>query len=88
MNDQQRRKAFQWVKSLSNQKFWSWMNFVHSRAYAAAAQHYEEAMAIELQPKQAAAVKKKANEIRETWDGMATITIDETEGKEFQNVGV
>ncbi|AKG36117.1 hypothetical protein [Paenibacillus durus] len=88
MNDQQRRKAFQWVKSLSNAKFWSWMNFVHSRAYAAAAQHYEEAMAIELQPKQAAAVKAKAKEIRETWDGMATITIEETEGKEFQNVGV
>ncbi|MMZ71256.1 hypothetical protein D1872_345620 [compost metagenome] len=64
------------------------MNFIHSRAYAKAAQHYEEAMAIVLQPKQAAAVKVKAQEIREQWDGMATITMDDTEGAELKNVGV
>ncbi|MNW37041.1 hypothetical protein D3C74_140720 [compost metagenome] len=64
------------------------MNFIHSRAYAKAQQHYEEAMAIVLQPKQAAAVKAKANEIRERWDGMATITMDDTEGAELKNVGV
>ncbi len=88
MDEQQRRKVFQWVKSLSNAKFWSWMNFVHSRAYAKAQQHYEEAMGIVLQPKQAAAVTAKAKEIRESWDGMADITIDETEGAEYKTVGV
>ncbi|MEC0169884.1 hypothetical protein [Paenibacillus graminis] len=88
MDEQQRRKVFQWVKSLTNAKFWSWMNFVHSRAYAKAQQHYEEAMSIVLQPKQAAAVTSKAKEIRESWDGMAEITMEETEGTEFKAVGV
>ncbi|MFU1797350.1 hypothetical protein ACM1RC_26025 [Paenibacillus azoreducens] len=88
MTEQERRKAFQKVKSFSNDRFWSWMNYIHSRAYAKAAQHYEEAMSIVLQPKQAAAVKAKALEIRETWDGMATITMDDTEAADLQSVGV
>lgn len=88
MNDQQRRRAFQKIKSFLNDKFWGWMNMIHSRAYAKAQQHYEEAISIVLQPKQATAVKVKANEIREQWDGMATITMDDTEAAEFQRVGV
>lgn len=88
MNDQQRRRAFQKIKSFTNDKFWSWMNWMHSRAYAKAEQHYQEAMSIVLQPKQAAAVTEKAKEIRESWDGMGTITLDETEGTEFQEMGV
>jgi hypothetical protein len=64
------------------------MNFVHSRAYAKAEQHYQEAMDIVLQPKQKAAVVAKATEIRESWDGMATITLDETEGTELKSLGV
>lgn len=63
------------------------MNFVHSRAYAKAQQHYEESIGIVLQPKQAAAVSAKAKGIRETWDGMATITMEETEGAELKSVG-
>lgn len=88
MTEQERRRAFQKVKSMSNERFWNWMNFIHSRAYAKAAQHYEEAMGIVLQPKQAAAVKAKALEIRETWDGMSTITMDDTEAADLQSVGV
>ncbi|MEK3684903.1 hypothetical protein [Paenibacillus sp. FSL R10-2736] len=88
MNERQRRRAFQKVKSFSNEKFWAWMNMIHSRAYAKAQQHYEEAMGIVLQPKQVAAVTAKADEIRETWDGMETITMDETEGAELKSVGV
>ncbi|MNI98695.1 hypothetical protein D3C73_1575890 [compost metagenome] len=61
---------------------------IHSRAYAKAQQHYEEAMSIVLQPKQANAVSAKAKEIRETWDGMATITMEDTEAAELQQVGV
>lgn len=83
MTEQERRRAFQKVKSMSNDKFWRWMNFIHFRAYAKAVQHYEEAMAIVLQPKQATAVKAKALEIREQWDGMATITLDDTEAAEW-----
>lgn len=88
MDEQERRRIFQRVKSMSNIKFWKWMNFVHSRAYAKAQQHFEEAMSIVLQPKQAASVVAKAKEIREKWDGMATITMDETEGAELKSVGV
>ncbi|MEK4047557.1 hypothetical protein NSU18_28525 [Paenibacillus sp. FSL H8-0048] len=87
MNEQKRRRIFQKVKSMSNIKFWNWMNFVHSRAYAKAQQHYEESIGIVLQPKQAAAVSAKAKGIRETWDGMATITMEETEGAELKSVG-
>ncbi len=43
MDDRQKKRVFQWVKSLSNDRFWAWMNWVHSRAYAAAVQHYTEA---------------------------------------------
>ncbi len=64
------------------------MNFIHSRAYAKASQHYEEAMAIVLQPKQAAAVKAKAKEIREQWDGMTTITMEDTEAADLESLGV
>lgn len=88
MTDQQRRRAFQKIKSFTNDKFWSWMNWMHSRAYAKAEQHYQEAMSIVLQPKQAAAVTEKAKEIRESWDGMAVISLEETEGTEFQQMGV
>lgn len=88
MTEEERRRAFQKVKGMSNEKFWNWMNYIHSRAYAKAEQHFEEAMGIELQPKQAARVKAKAIQIRETWDGMATITMDETEVSEHKSVGV
>jgi len=88
MNEEQRRRAFQKIKSFSNKKFWAWMNFIHSRAYAKAEQHFTESMSIVLQPKQAAAVLAKVKEIREQWDGMDTITMDDTEAAELQSVGV
>jgi len=86
MNDTQKRKAFQQIKSFSNERFWSWMNWMHSRAYAAAIQHYTEAAEIVLPPRLQKALHEKAIEIRETWDGMKTISLDETEGREFEKV--
>ncbi|CAM3708121.1 hypothetical protein COLU111180_04250 [Cohnella lubricantis] len=71
------------LKSLSVDKFWAHMNVLHTRAYAAAERHYQEAMDIVLTPKQKAAVVVKAVEIRELWDGMATVTTDETEMEIF-----
>lgn len=88
MNEAQRRRAFQKIKSFNNAKFWDWMNVMHTRAYAKAEQHYQEAMDIVLQPKQKAAVIAKATEIREEWDGMATVTLSETEGTELRSLGV
>jgi hypothetical protein len=84
MNKDQKRRFFQRLKSTTHEKFWSIMNVFHTRAYAAAERHYGEAMDIVLTPKQKAAVIAKAIEIRELWDGMATVTIDDTELEIFK----
>lgn len=86
MDERQRRRIFQWVKSLSNAKFWSWMNWLHSQAYAKAVQHYTEAAEIVLPPRLQKQLHDKAREIRETWDGMATVTLDDTTGDEFDRI--
>jgi hypothetical protein len=83
MNRDNKRRFFQKIKSLSHEKFWEAMNVLHTRAYAAAERHYGEAMSIVLTEKQKTAVIAKAIEIREQWDGMATITTDETENETF-----
>lgn len=64
------------------------MNVLHTRAYTKAENHYQEAMDIVLTPKQKAAVVAKANEIRELWDGMPSITLDATEDAEMRELGV
>jgi hypothetical protein len=86
MDDRQKRRIFQWVKSLSTERFWSWMNWLHSRAYAAAVRHYTEAAEIVLPPRLQKQLHAKAAEIRELWDGMKTITLDETEAEDFDKV--
>lgn len=83
MEKDPKRRFFQRIKQLSHEKFWSAMNILHTRAYAAAERHYGEAMDIVLTPKQKAAVIAKAIEIRELWDGMATVTTDDTELEMF-----
>lgn len=60
------------------------MNIMHTRAYAAAQRHYRDAMFICLQPKQREAVEAKVIEIREDWEGMATVTPDKTKNESFK----
>lgn len=79
MTQDDKRRLFQRVKSMSLDYFCTWMNLLHTKAYRKAEQHYQEAMEIVLQPKQANAVIAKANEIRETWDGMREIKLTDTE---------
>lgn len=86
MDERQKRRVFQWVKSLSTEKFWTWMNYLHSKAYAKAVQHYTEAAEIVLPPKLQKQLHAKATEIRETWDGIREMTLEETEGVEFERV--
>ncbi|OAS21154.1 hypothetical protein [Paenibacillus oryzisoli] len=83
MDDNQKRRFFQKIKQLTHEKFWSVMNIYHTRAYAAAERHYGEAMDIVLTKKQKEAVVAKAIQIREEWDGMMTVTTDETENEIF-----
>ncbi len=86
MNRNQKREAFQRLRKLSPEQFWSQMNVLHSRAYGLAQKHYEEAMDVVLQPKQKAAVVAKAHEIRELWDGLREITTSETEAEFFKSI--
>ena len=48
MNRNQKREAFQRLRKLSPEQFWSQMNVLHSRAYGLAQKHYEEAMDVVL----------------------------------------
>lgn len=84
MNREEKRHHFQRFRKLNADQFWVQMNVLHSRAYAAAMRHYGEAMDIVLQPKQKQAVIVKAAEIRELWDGMRTVTTDDTAAEFFQ----
>jgi DnaJ-domain-containing protein 1 len=78
MDERQQRRIFQWVKTLSNEKFWAFQNWLHSRAYAAAVQHYMEAAEIVLPPRLQKQLHEKAAEIREQWDGMRAVTLEGT----------
>lgn len=77
------KKFFQHIKSLSLPKFLVEMNVMHTRAYAAAQRQYREAMFICLTPKQRDAVEAKVVEIRELWDGMKTVTTENTKAEVF-----
>ena len=84
MDDNQKRRLFQKAKSMTSKTFWNWMNDLHTRAYALAEKHYQEAMEIELQPKQRKAVILKAEQIREQWDGLKTVSVDDSANTEFR----
>ena len=86
MDEITRRKTFQRIKTMQNDKFWDWMNGIHSQAYFLGQKHMREAMECipGISKKQIDAAMKKSDEIREDWDGIKTVTIDETEaGKLF-----
>jgi hypothetical protein len=74
----QKRRFFQWIKSTTVEKFWKKLNQMHTDAYMLAEEHYRQAMYIELEPRLAAAVKAKADEIRTSWDDINDVVIDLT----------
>lgn len=88
MKEIDRRKAFQRVKGMTTQQFWEWMNWLHSKAYAKGVQHMEEAMSCHPRISQTmvSEVLEKAEEIRTSWDGMNTVTIEQTEDVDFSQV--
>jgi len=87
MNETQRRKVFQRVKAMTTERFWSWQNWLHTRAYDLSGSHHLEA--IRGHPMGG---EQMAREIAEMVDsvrgrtGLKTITIDDTEDVEFQIV--
>ncbi|MFD1955982.1 helix-turn-helix domain-containing protein [Paenibacillus thailandensis] len=82
MNNDEKRRFFQKVKSMSSEKFWHVQNIFHTRAYAAAERIYWQAMDDLLTPEQKAAVIARATEIRIS-EGMVTVTTDKTEAELF-----
>ncbi|MBO2943631.1 hypothetical protein JJQ72_06515 [Paenibacillus sp. F411] len=86
MDENEKRRVFQWIKTLSMKTFWQWMNDVHTRAYAKGMNHMKEAM--ECHPRiskpMVDQVLLKAEEIREEWDGLKTVTINDTEDAQFK----
>lgn len=86
MDDDQKRRVFQKAKSLTTDKFWSWMNQLHTRAYALAIEHMTYAMSCHprISKPMINQVMEKADEIREQWDGLKAVTVDDTEGIEFK----
>jgi len=87
MTPAEKRRGFQWVKTLTTERFWSFMNFLHGKAYGAAVRHYSEAAEVVLPPRYQKLLHDKAKEIREKWDGMNEITLDETERMDFERRG-
>lgn len=61
---------------------------MHSKAYALAVKHMQEAMSIHprISQKMIDEVMEKAKEIREQWDGIETVTIDDTESVDFDKI--
>lgn len=86
MEDRNFVRLFQKMKSMSNKRFWQEMNNIHTRAYAKAITHMKEAM--ECHPRisrpMVEQVLLKAEEIREQWDGLQTVTINDTEDEQFR----
>lgn len=78
------KRFFQQIKSMKFENFVKEMNVMHTRAYALAQRHYQEAMFIALTPKQREAVESKVIMIHEEWDGLATVTTDDTKSEEFK----
>lgn len=86
MNEQDERafkRFFQQIKSMSFKNFVKEMNVMHTRAYALSQRHHQEAMFICLTPKQREAVEAKVIQIREEWDGIITVTTEDTKTEEF-----
>ncbi len=79
MSREDKRAFYQRVRKAGYREFWRIMDEFHSRAYRLAEQHYQEAMDIELTPKQKAAVVARAEKIRTEWDGIYEVTTDATE---------
>lgn len=86
MDERELTRKFQKMKSMSNKRFWQEMNDIHTRAYMKGFNHMKEAM--ECHPRiskpMVEQVLIKAEEIREQWDGLRTVTIDDTEAEQFK----
>ncbi|MEE4577834.1 hypothetical protein [Paenibacillus polymyxa] len=78
MNEAEKRRAFQKIKSLSTKNFYRFMDATNSDAYDMAIKHMTEAMSCDpkISKPTINRVLAKAEEIRTLWDGINTYTAD------------
>lgn len=88
MTDDERRRVFQRIKQMTAKIFWLWFDRMHSKAYALGVKHMQEAMSIHprISQRMVEEVTHKADEIREQWDGIKTVTIDDTVSVDFDKI--
>lgn len=86
MDDRELARKFQQLKSMSNKRFWQEMNNIHTKAYAKGMKHMQEAMGCHqrISKTMVDEVLLKAEEIREQWDGLKTVTVEDTESDQFK----
>ncbi|EPY07438.1 hypothetical protein PAALTS15_09945 [Paenibacillus alvei TS-15] len=79
MDEIQRRKAFQKIKTMTHEQFWTWMNGIHSQAYFMGQEHIVEAMRQHprIYRPMVAKVLESAKDIRES-QGMKEINVEDT----------
>lgn len=88
MDDKERRRVFQRIKQMAVDQFWVWMDRMNGGAYALAIKHVKEAMSTHprISQRMIEEVLQKAEEIREEWDGIKTVTVSDTEAVEFDKI--
>jgi hypothetical protein len=88
VNDIEKRKVFQQIKSMSAESFWSWFGVMTTRAYVQGIKHTEDAMSTHkrISRPMIDQVLDKVSEVRELWDGIHTMTIDTEEQKEIDRI--
>lgn len=79
MDEIQRRKAFQKIKTMTHEQFWTWMNGIHSQAYFMGQEHIVEAMRQHprIYRPMVAKVRETAKDIRES-QGLKEINVEDT----------
>lgn len=75
--DDDKRRHFQRVKSMSQKNFERYMNIVLSRSYTTAERHYEESIDIALPPRYQKLVRAQVEKIRVEWDGIDPMWIED-----------
>jgi hypothetical protein len=72
MTEDQKRRIFQKVKSMTLAQYWDWLERVNTQAYLIGQDHMTEAMGCHprISKKMVQEVKAKADQIREEWDGI------------------
>ena len=72
MTDQEKKRIFQKVKSMTTAQYWDWLERVNTQAYLIGQDHMTEAMNCHprISKRMVEEVKAKAAQIREEWDGI------------------